>query len=74
MIVSSSDPAIPFACSCVCWKWIRYQKGIFNHWGNDVVFWIYCRSKGVAKFKSSYNSNYMKMISLQHVMEKIINE
>ena len=42
--------------------------------GNDVVSWIYCFGKGggVAKFKLSYR--YMKMISLQNVMEKIIND
>ena len=50
-----------------------YQKGILDHWGErcsilDLLFW----ERGVAIFKLSYN--YMKMISLQNVMEKIIND
>ena len=38
---SPSDPAISFACSCVYWIEIRYQKGIcWITGGNDVVSWI----------------------------------
>ena len=42
-----------------------------DHWGNDVS-WINCLGKGVAIFKLSYN--YMQMISLQNIMEKIIHD
>ena len=71
MIVPPSDPAIPFAYCCVYWIQITYQKGILDHRGErcsilDLLFW----ERGVAIFKLSYN--YMKMISLQNVMEKII--
>ena len=61
-----SDPAIPFACSCACWIKIKY-------WiteGNDVLSWIHWFGKGVAIFKLSYSY----MISVQTVMEKIIND
>ena len=43
-----------------------------DHWGNDVVSCIYCFGKGVAIFKLSYY--YMNMVSLQNVMEKLIND
>ena len=43
-----------------------------DHWGNDVVSGIYFSVKGVAIFKLSYN--YMKITSLQNVVEKIIND
>ena len=53
------DPAIPFAYSCVCWIWIRYQKGILDHWGNDVVSLIYCFGKGnVTTQKRHQNFDY----------------
>ena len=44
-----------------------------DHWGErcsilDLLLW----ERGVAKFKLSYN--YMKIISLQNVMEKLIND
>ena len=74
MIVPPSDQAIAFACSCVYWIKITYHKGILDHWGErcsilDLLFW---ERGGVAKFKLLYN--YMKMISLQNVMEIIIND
>ena len=44
MIVPPSDPAIPFAYSCVYRILITYQKGILDHWGErcsilDLLFW-----------------------------------
>ena len=40
--------------------------------GNGVISWIYCYGEGVTIFKLLYN--YMKTISLQNFMEKIIND
>ena len=74
MIVPPSDPAIPFAYSCVYWIYITYQKGILDHWGErcSILDLLFLERGGVAKFKLSYNN--VKIISLQNVMEKIIND
>ena len=42
--LNDSDPAILFACSCVCW----ISKGHIGSLENDVVSWMYCFRKGVA--------------------------